>query len=309
MRWPQPTSAHEARSFLGLVRYIANFLPALAEHTEVLTELTLRSAEKSFPEWNSRYEQAFNGVKKLVTSRECLTTIDHTLMPENKIFGTTDASDTRSGAVLSFGKTWETARPVAFDSMTFKGAELNYPVHEKELLAIMRALKKWRADLVGVPFQIYTDHKTLQNFTHQRDLSRRQARWMEFFSQYDGKIVYVKGEDNTVADALSRLPTTLTTNSEIADEKSDVPFHPTIAVILQSSQRDALVAAAAISPLTIKIPPAKRHTLSRLSIDDQLLTQIRDGYKSDPWVKRLEGAQLEGDGHCKAWHDSSLSGV
>ena len=53
-----------------------------------------------------------------------------------------------SGAVLS----WESARPVAFDSSTFKDAELNYPVHEKELLAVIRALKKWRADLVGSPF-------------------------------------------------------------------------------------------------------------------------------------------------------------
>ena len=52
-------------------------------------------------------------------------------------------SDFGSGAVLSFGETWELAKPVAFDSMTFKGAELNYPVHEKELLAIIRALKKW----------------------------------------------------------------------------------------------------------------------------------------------------------------------
>jgi len=58
--------------------------------------------------------------------------IDHDLMPSNKIFVTIDASDYRSGAVLSFGTTWETAQPVAYDSMTFKGAELNYPVHEKE---------------------------------------------------------------------------------------------------------------------------------------------------------------------------------
>lgn len=291
LNWPVPTTAHEARSFLGLVRYIANFLPDLAEHTEVLTELTLRSAEKVFPAWDSRYQQAFDGIKKLVTSRECLTTIDLGLMPENKIFVTTDASDTRSGAVLSFGKTWETARPVAFDSMTFKGAELNYPVHEKELLAIMRALKKWRADLIGVPFQIYTDHKTLENFTHQRDLSRRQARWMEFFSQYDGHIVYVKGEDNTVADALSRLPTTSFSDSTLADSASEAPFHPSVASVLTSDSREPLVIAATLPPLTIKIPPIKRQTVTRLSVDETLLAQIRDGYASDPWIKRLLGAK------------------
>jgi hypothetical protein len=92
-------------------------------------------------------------------------------MPDQKIFVTTDASDYQSGAVLSFGESWETARPVAFDSMTFKGAELNYPIHEKEMLTIICALQRWRADLIGVPFVVYTDHKTLENFDCQRDLS------------------------------------------------------------------------------------------------------------------------------------------
>jgi len=55
--------------------------------------------------------------------------------------------------------------------MTFKGAELNYPVHEKEMLAIIRALQKWQADLVGLPFTIFTNHKTLENFDTQPDLS------------------------------------------------------------------------------------------------------------------------------------------
>ena len=87
--------------------------------------------------------------------------------------------------------------------MTFKGTQLNYLVHEKKMLAIIRALMKWRVDLLGIPFLVYTDHKTLENFHIQWDLSWRQARWMEFMSQYDAKIVYVKGEDNTVADALS----------------------------------------------------------------------------------------------------------
>ena len=82
-----------------------------------------------------------------------------------------DASNRRTGAVLSFGKTWETARPVAFDSVALKAAQANYPVHEKELLAIIRALTKWRTDLLGSPITIYTDHQTLENFDTQKDLS------------------------------------------------------------------------------------------------------------------------------------------
>jgi len=90
--------------------------------------------------------------------------------------------------------------------MTFKGAELNYPVHKKELLAIIQALKKWHVDLLGSEFFVYTNPKTLENFNAQKDLSHRQVCWMEFMSQFDAKIGYIKGEENTVADALSHCP-------------------------------------------------------------------------------------------------------
>jgi hypothetical protein len=123
-----------------------------------------------------------------------------------KIFVTCDASDRRTGACLSFGKTWETARPVAWDSVQLSQAEKNYPTHEKEMLAIVRALKRFRPELLGTTFTVYTDHRTLECFQGQRELSRRQARWQEFLAEYDFKIEYVKGEENTVADALSRMP-------------------------------------------------------------------------------------------------------
>nr|GAT43224.1 reverse transcriptase-RNase H-integrase [Mycena chlorophos] len=202
--WPTPKSATNVRAFLGLVRFVAQFLPNLAMHTEILSPLTHKTAELNWPGWNDKHQAAFDAIKQLVVSADCLTTIDHQTPGDNKIFVTTDASDTRSGGILSFGPAWETARPVAFDSMTFKGAELNYPVHEKELLAIIRALKKWRTDLIGAKVYVYTDHRTLENFQTQKDLSRRQARWMEFMSQFDLKIIYVPGDENAGADALSR---------------------------------------------------------------------------------------------------------
>ena len=132
--------------------------------------------------------------------------IDHSDPGNNKIFVTCDASDWHTGACLSFGETWETAHLVAYDSMQLNSAEWNYPIHKKELLAIIRALKKWRSDLLGSEFIVYTDHRTLENFDTQCDLSKRQLRWQEFMSQYEMNITYIRGEDNCVADALSRLP-------------------------------------------------------------------------------------------------------
>jgi hypothetical protein len=176
-------------------------------------------------------------------------------MPGHKIFVTTDASDTGSGAVLTFGPTYETARRVAYDSRAFKGAELNYPVHEKELLAIIRALAKWRTDLLGYQFEVWTDHRTLEHFGTQRDLSRRQARWMEFLSQYDATIHYLPGDQNSAADALSRLPDSALT---------------TIASIFATTQH--------------------RKIRSRFELEDAILDEIKQGYVTDPHTAKLTEA-------------------
>jgi len=118
-----------------------------------------------------------------------------------------------SAFVLSFGPTWETAWPVAFESRSLKGAELHYPTHEQELLSIIHALQKWRSDLLGSRFFVFTDHKTLQNFDSQKDLSMRQMRWMEYLSQYEYSIHYINGEMNCIADALSRYPEMIARNN------------------------------------------------------------------------------------------------
>jgi hypothetical protein len=155
------------------VRYVADFLPLLADYTRILTPLTHKSADVSFPTWNSLHQSAFDQIKALVVRSNCLTTIDHDYMGDNWIFVTCDSSDWDMGAVLSYRLIWETVRLVAFDSMALKVAQLNCPVHEKELLVIIHTLQKWCSDLLGSPITIYTDHCTLENFNNQKDLSRR----------------------------------------------------------------------------------------------------------------------------------------
>jgi hypothetical protein len=109
INWPQPCSAKEVRQFGGLVRYIVHFLPQITEHTRILTELTTKDCNTNFPPWMERHNQAFNAIKKAVVGRDCLTTIDHSLMPDMKIFVTTNTSDFQSRAVFSFGETWASA--------------------------------------------------------------------------------------------------------------------------------------------------------------------------------------------------------
>src|ERR1700690_1059886 len=130
------------------------------DHTCVLTPLTTQDVQCQFPTWTMEHQSVFETIKALIVSWECLMTIDHSNLGDNQVFVTCDVSDWRTDATLSVGPSWELARPVAFDSMQLKGPEKNYPVHKKEMLAIVRSLKKWRADLLGIPIVIYTDHRT-----------------------------------------------------------------------------------------------------------------------------------------------------
>ena len=182
LKWPKPTSATDVHSFLGLVHYIAVFLLNLAEHTRILTPLMTKDAHKNFQLWSDEHNAAFKAIKSLVCSADCLTVINHMAPRDNKFFFTCDASDWRTGAILSFGPTWEDAQPVAYDLAQLNAAEKNYPIHEKELLAIFRGLKKWCSDLLGSTVYVYTDHKKLINFDSQKDLSQRQLWWQEYMS-------------------------------------------------------------------------------------------------------------------------------
>ncbi|KAM9887128.1 hypothetical protein OXX69_013418, partial [Metschnikowia pulcherrima] len=117
----------------------------------------------------------------------------------------TDASNYYMGAVLNqVDEDNKLQGVVAFESRKFKGAELNYDVREKEFLAIIHALKKWRHYLLDKPFVLYTDHHSLQFVLTQKTPSGRIARWLDVLAEYNFEIRYIQGPRNVVADCLSR---------------------------------------------------------------------------------------------------------
>jgi hypothetical protein len=298
INWPVPSCTKEVHGFLGLVWYLAAFLLQLAKHTQILNKLTEKDCDYNFPEWNPSHQAAFQGIKDLVLSADCLTVIDYNLMTTEdcRVFVTADTSDTRSGAMLSFGKTWESARPVAFESKPFKHAELNYPVHKKELYAIVWALAKWHSNLLGVPFMVLTDHRTLECFQLQKHLSRRQAHWMEQLQQYNFDIVYIKGQQNSVADTLSwtNFKETLKEIDTWCHESFDRLDELDIPVC-------SLLEMESVSPWelvqNLARCPRQRHevanTIMEISVHDELCKAITEGYQMDSWCRKALEVKMD----------------
>jgi hypothetical protein len=96
-------------------------------------------------------------------------------------------------------------RPYAFYSKKMSPAECNYPIYDKEMLAIVRCLEEWDAELRSVPtFTIRSDHKNLEYFMSVRKLTERQMRWSLTLARYNFTIAYTAGKENVRADVLSQ---------------------------------------------------------------------------------------------------------
>jgi hypothetical protein len=118
-----------------------------------------------------------------------------------------DSSDFATGAVLSqLSAEDEKWHPVAYLSKSLSETERNYEIHNKEMLAIMRALEEWQHFLEGAPdrFKIWTDHKNLEYFMSAKKLNCRQARWSLTLAWFDFVMHHRPGKTMDKSDALSR---------------------------------------------------------------------------------------------------------
>ena len=198
-KWPVPKTVKELQGFLGLANYFRRFVRNYSTIAAPLTSLTQRANADAFnwDKWSEKGPEliAFLELKKALTSAPVLALPDL-----NSTFEVhTDASVHGTGGVLI-----QKGRVVAYTSSKFSSAEYNYTTGEQEFLALVRALQVWRCYLEGSPeVLLVTDHHPLVYLQSQSSLSRRQARWMEFLSRFNWKIVYRPGKDN-IADGISR---------------------------------------------------------------------------------------------------------
>ena len=199
--WPQPKSLTETRSFLGITGYYRKFVKNYAEISLPLTSLLRKETDWKSNFWGEDQEKAFQALKVALTSQPIVR-------PPNfdaPFVVKTDASNFAIGAVLTQMHEGKEV-VIAYESRKLKSPEVKYLVHERELLAIVHALKIWRHYLLGTRFTVETDNNPTKEILKQAHLSNRQANWLRLLAEYDFEIVYKAGRLNNVADALSRRP-------------------------------------------------------------------------------------------------------
>jgi len=181
----------------------------------------------------------------------------------------TDASDFALGAVLLQKDKENRLHQVAFHSRKFQPAEINYEIHDKELLAIVDAFKHWRRYCEGATHQVqvYSDHQNLEYFTTTKVLNRRQARWAQELAGIDFRIYYRPGTQNGKPDVLSR-------HSEYHPEKGGVENQPITTVLGKNNFGDRLTRSFICSSAHLSSIPERKWT-------KEFLADVREEGKKD----------------------------
>ncbi|UYV61070.1 K02A2.6-like, partial [Cordylochernes scorpioides] len=220
LEYKKPKTVNELRIFLGMLNFYRTFLNNAAETQAILHEY-LRGAKKkdrSKIKWTEEAEVQFEKCKQALVNTALLAYPD----TELPISLCTDASDRAVGSVLQKldNNNW---KPIAFFSKKLNPAQCNYSTYDRELLAIYLSIKFFKHLLEAREFTILTDHKPLIYAFKQKNekASPIQLRHLQYFSQFTTDIKYIKGTDNIVADALSRVDAITTIDyEEIAKEQT-----------------------------------------------------------------------------------------
>lgn len=191
-QWPTPTTVKQLRGFLGLSGYYRRFIRSYGVIAKPLIDLLKKDGFK----WSEGAELSFQQLKTALCSAPVLALPDLT----QQFIVETDASAMGIGAVLM-----QQHHPLAFISKALSPKQQVFSVYDKELLAILLAIKQWYYYLISGHFILKTDQKSLKHLFEQKITTPLQHSWMVKLMHYDFEIQYKKGVDNVAADALSRL--------------------------------------------------------------------------------------------------------
>ncbi|CAH9072683.1 unnamed protein product [Cuscuta europaea] len=194
---PSPTSVKGIRSFLGHAGFYRRFIKDFANIAKPLTRLLSKEVEFIF---DDACLNSFCKIKKALCSAPVIQPPDWS-MP---FILMCDASDYAVGAMLG-QKQGRCIHAIYYSSHTLDDAQQNYATTEKELLAVVFAIEKFRSYLVGSKVIVYTDHSALKYMFAKKEAKPRLIRWVLLLQEFDIEILDKKGSENVIADHLSRI--------------------------------------------------------------------------------------------------------
>lgn len=196
--YKRPTTIKELRRLIGLVGWYRRFLYNAAEIIGPLTNLTRGETRKTI-EWNDEAEQAFIRVKQALTSSAVLAAPDYSL--PFRVY--TDASLTAGAAILTQIQNDE-EKVIAYHSVKFSPTQQNYSATERECLAVLSGVEKFRPYIDGVTFTVVTDHSSLRWLQNLREPHGKLARWAVRLQAFSIIFEHRPGRQMAAPDALSR---------------------------------------------------------------------------------------------------------
>ncbi|UYV71013.1 K02A2.6-like [Cordylochernes scorpioides] len=229
-KFPTPKSLTDVRSFIGMCSYYRRFIKNFAQKAEPLHRLLRKDTRF---EWGPDQRQAYESLKLALASEPVLAHFDEKYAAELH----TDASGFGIGAVLVQVQ-GGSEKPIGYASRTLSTAEKNYSTTERECLAAIWAIGKFRPYLFGRSFTIVTDHHSLCWLSGLKDPSGRLARWALRLQEYNVNVAYKNGRKHQDADCLSRNPIEANNPGESGD---DIPTLSALTDIVAEQRKDPVI--------------------------------------------------------------------
>ena len=198
VNFPLPTTKRDLKAFICLVNYFRDHLKDASVIMRPLDALVCKYHPKELVDWNEEAIDAYEEIKKVVDECPMLHFLDNT----SEIVIQTDACNTGMGAYLFQVREGKEV-PIAFMSKAFDKILGKWCTFQQEGFVIYYAIKKWRHLLLDKKFTLMTDHANLMYLKGYSD--PKVLRWMLALQEYDFEVKHIKGSDNKVADAFSRL--------------------------------------------------------------------------------------------------------
>ena len=268
----RPTTVTEVRRLVGMVQYYRDLWEKRSHVLQPFTDLS-GGKKGAKIKWTEELEEAFAKVKQMVCKETLLAYPDWSLPFDIH----TDASDYQLGAVIS-----QRGKPIAFFSRKLNSAQKNYTTTEKELLSIVECVKEFRNILYGYPITVYSDHK---NLVHAATMSQSQRvmRWRLILEEFGPDIKHIKGEENIVADAISRLPTANQDQEEHCTEASGLTKNVILGEHLALEDEEEF---------PLNLPLVQRAQNKELKQTNSKLKQIINDKKSGYTKSQVDGLEL-----------------